>query len=49
MTDRPPRPRPAVLPGGRQIGAIGTTARVVLGLLLLTYRVLGGRLTVLNG
>src|SRR6266567_4022189 len=49
MTDRPPRPRPAELAGGRQIGAIGTTARVVLGLLFLTYGVLGGRLTVING
>ena len=49
MTDRPAQPQPAVLAGGRQIGAIGTTVRVVLGLLLLTYGVLGGKLTVLNG
>ncbi len=49
MTDRPPRPRPAGLAGGRQIGAIGTTARVVLGLLLLTYGLLGGKLTVIHG
>lgn len=33
----------------RQIGSIGTTARVVLGLLFLTYGLLGGKLTVLNG
>ena len=33
----------------RQIGTIGTTARVVVGLLLLAYGLLGGRLTVVNG
>lgn len=33
----------------RQIGSIGTAARVVLGLLFLTYGLLGGKLTVLNG
>jgi hypothetical protein len=41
---------PALAPTSRrQIGAIGTAARVVLGLLLLTYGVLGGRLIVSNG
>jgi len=35
--------------GRRQIGAIGTTARVVLGLVLLAGGVLGGRLTIVNG
>jgi hypothetical protein len=33
----------------RQIGGIGTTARVVLGLVLLAYGVLGGRLAIGNG
>lgn len=35
--------------GRRQIGAIGTTARVVLGLVLLAGGVLGGKLTIVNG
>lgn len=35
--------------GRRQIGAIGTTARVILGLALLAGGVLGGRLTIVNG
>src|SRR5262245_51044866 len=34
---------------GRQIGAIGTSARVVIGLVLLAGGLLGGRLTVING
>jgi hypothetical protein len=33
----------------RQIGAIGTGARVVLGLVLLVYGLLGGKLVVING
>lgn len=33
----------------RQIGAIGTAARVVLGLVLLVYGLLGGKLVVING
>ena len=35
--------------GRRQIGAIGTTARVILGLALLAGGVLGGKLTIVNG
>jgi hypothetical protein len=33
----------------RQIGAIGTAARVVLGLVLLVYGLLGGKLVAING
>lgn len=33
----------------RQIGAIGTAARVVLGFVLLLYGLLGGQLVVING
>jgi hypothetical protein len=33
----------------RQIGAIGTTARVVLGLFLLLFGVVGGKVSVIHG
>ena len=36
-------------PQGRQIGAIGTVVRVVLGSLLLLFGVLGGQVIVING
>ncbi len=35
--------------GRRQIGAIGTLARVVLGIILLVFGVLGGQVIVING
>jgi len=35
--------------GRRQIGAIGTLARVILGLILLSFGVLGGQVIVING
>ncbi len=34
---------------GRQIGAIGTVVRIVLGSLLLLFGVLGGQIIVING
>jgi hypothetical protein len=34
---------------GRQIGAIGTVARIVLGLAFLLVGITGGRVTVMNG
>jgi hypothetical protein len=36
-------------PGRRQIGAIGTLVRVVLGSLLLSFGVLGGQVIVISG
>ncbi|HSO93987.1 MAG TPA: hypothetical protein VLS53_05900 [Candidatus Dormibacteraeota bacterium] len=36
-------------PRRRQIGAIGTTARVVIGLLLLAYGLVGGHVEVMHG
>lgn len=49
MTGTVARPGPAGLAGGRRIGPIGTAARVVLGVPLLTFGVLGGRLSVAGG
>lgn len=40
--------RPGTVPR-RHIGVIGTTARVVLGLFLLAYGVLGGQVSVIHG
>jgi hypothetical protein len=36
-------------PQSRQIGSIGTMARVVLGLLLLAYGLVGGQVSVIHG